>query len=829
MEPTDSRTDGRSQIHLSLSERSVTPLDARLEADNSSSHSSTTLSDPETVIRWQTPPSRRHTPQQPSDETLRSQNAFSSRSESTVRPDAYSHSIGANEVAFASDKSLVVRFAEEHIRSTEASASKRDERMDASSAETSPPTPVDDTPYIRFAIDQLTRDQDVQSGWRHTPRASSESCPAERIVADHSPRYMSADQEREAMRLIRKHRSSPAEGRLFAFNATRPLSPLFRPDHVNTPSSPRRPSDTEVFIPVDLPPNNLAPELTFVPTILRPLSMITLSCLCLLMIAALMFGAIYATHHDGLTDWAAGIYGPRYFVFAFLPQILAACLFLYVQCVMAAMTRIMPFTLMAMGDVSRRTNALFLGMFPRSMLWPRWTGSASINIANVFFWLSVFTIPLQGCLFSVTLVDDRFVWTTVQGVAWTLFAIYLLILVAAGITGFFFFRRTTGVMWDPRSLADVIALLPSSNSLRDYAGTDVMRNREDLRHRLADRSDRLGYWKTPNKDHGIFYCVGEEGASTRQYTLQAGKLTEKPRTVFDIEKAELYSTGTRFRHLPWFLRDACVVLWAVVGFFLLLALVVVSFLPSTAIRKGLPPLVPVLPNLAGFSPANFLYSFVPSIIGMLLYLFFQPIDMALRKLQPWAELGKPAGANAQNSLLLDYPACFPFSCSTKAFANGHYRVAILSFLSTLFLLIPVLAGGLFFPLTTPANVVRMIPNLPSFYILLTLLALYLVALLLLIPRRYEMRLPHDIDCLAEIFSFVHGSQILADPAFQRPKSKADLETRLTGARNGWPPSVRGDRNRFAFGIYRGRAGGECLGIERLGRRGAQEVVILNAR
>jgi Protein of unknown function (DUF3433) len=559
--------------------------------------------------------------------------------------------------------------------------------------------------------------------------------------------------------------------------------------------------------------------------------MIALSFLCLLMIAALMFCAIYSTYHNGLLDWYGGIYGGRYFLFSFLPQILAACIFIYVQCVMSAMTRIMPFTMMAMDDVDKRTNALFMNLFPQTMLWPRWDGPISIDIANSFFWLSIFTIPLQSCLFSVVQVDGVWRWTAVQGIAWTLVAVYILILMATVMSALFFFRRMTGLMWDPRSLADIIALLPRSNCLRDYPGTDIMRSKADIRHKLALRSDRLGYWRTPNRTQGIFYCVGEEGASTRQYTLEAGKLSEKKSGMelnlgrsSDLEMAaELYNTNTRFRYIPWFLRDEFVVLWCVAGFIFLLALFIVSFLPSTAIRNGFPPLVPVVATIGGFSSANFLYSFIPSVIGMLLYLLFQPIDIAFRKLQPWTSLGTSNGVTAEQSLLLDYTAALPISCTLTALSARHYRIAALSILSFLFILIPILAGGIFFPLTTPALQIRMIPNLPSFYIVLALLILYLLGLVITIPHRYPMHLPHDVSCLAEIFSFVYNSGILEDASFSAPKSKADLDTRLMAVK------ARGEVNRYAFGVLRGRDGRECLGVERMGRRGGEEVLVLVAR
>jgi len=470
---------------------------------------------------------------------------------------------------------------------------------------------------------------------------------------------------------------------------------------------------------------------------------------------------------------------------------------------------------------------LFLGLFSRSLLYPNLDGAMPLKIANSFFWLSVFTIPLQSCLFSVIIVDDVWRWATVQAIAWTLVGVYIFIFVGAVITGLFFFRRTTGLMWDPRSLADIIALLPRSNCLREYSGTDIMQNKEEIRHKLSQRSDRLGYWRTPGSNQGLFYCIGEEGTSIRQYTLESGRIEEKTGVQdrsMDVEKAAvLYNTNTRFRYLPWFLRDTFIVFWCVTAFIFLLAMFVVSFLPATALRKGFSPLVGVLPNAACFSPANFLYSFVPSLIGIFLYIFYQPLDMAIRKLQPWVELSKAEGTTADRSLLLDYPAALPFQCTITALRLGHYRVATTSSLSFLFIILPIAAGGLFFPLTVADGTVRMIPNLSALYVILAILILYLIGLLVLIPGRYSMQLPHGVDCLAEILSFLWSSQVLDDAAFRAPRSKVDLVTRLMAKK------AKGDLNKYAFGIYQGRNGRESLGIERLGRRGSQEVMVLTGR
>lgn len=818
--------DSRPQLQQVQTSDLLSGVDVRYGENTPSLTSSS--SDAATVTRWATPPSRFHTPER-SYENLR---------DSTEVPLIRASDWEASHQRYNSN---MVRFDEQQMRSMEAEASGRQPRVADQVDDESPPTPNnDDTPFIRFAIDQLTRDeearrlarraQQLEQGQQPTISSSSEEYPVERIIPDDN-RYVPQRPTRAELALIRKHRSTPGPGRLFGFNATRPLSTLPAQDEripIKVPQLAHNEKNAEIFIPTQPPLNTKRyPELRFLPTILRPFSLLAIITLCLLMTAAIMFCAIYSNYYDGLYSWNTGVYGGRYFIFGFLPPILGACIFLHVQYVMAAITRIMPYTLMAMEEAEPRTNALFLEAFPRHLLWPRWDGPMMIDVGGSCLWLSVFTIPLQGCLFSVVLVDGHWKWTAVQGIAWTLVAIYISMCMGLVLIGAFFFRRTTGLLWDPRSLADLIALLPRSNSLRDYPGTETMKSKDEIRIKLADRSDRLGYWRTPSPTQGVFYSIGETGAPTRRYTLEGGKAERKVSTgsgAPDLEenRSSLHDTATRFRYIPWFLRDTFVVLWCVTAFFLLLALIIVSFLPSTAIRHGFLPLVVADPNGSGYSAANFLYSFIPSLLGMILYLLFQPIDMAFRKLQPWAELSKPEGSPAAKSLLLDYPASLPIQSTITALGNGHLRVAWFSLASFLFIILPILAGGIFFPLTTASGEVRMLPNLPSFYICLAFLIVYFLTLLLVIPKRRNMHLPHPVDCLAEIISFVHSSNVLDDAAFSAPRSKIDLVARLLSTSS----HFKGEEARYAFGVGMGRSGKEVLGIERLGRRGGDDVIVM---
>lgn len=548
------------------------------------------------------------------------------------------------------------------------------------------------------------------------------------------------------------------------------------------------------------------------------------------MIIALMLCAIYSMTRSGLVAYAGSLTGGQYFLFQFVPQILAAIILLYIEGIITAVARIVPFTMMASDNSWRRSNALFVDLYPKGLFWPRFdylqSGETLLGLCSLMLWPIIFTIPLQSSLFSVIFIDGVWRWTVVQGVAWTLVAIYILSMIALAIIGFYFFRRATGLIWDPRSLADIIALLPRSNSLEEYLGTEALASKHELRTRLAVSSERLGYWRTNNALQEIFYCIGEEGAPTRRYTIQDGKAEKSlqipvndRKRLIDVEGRSSYQLAqpeTRFRHIPWYLSDAVVLLWPIAGFFLLLALFIISFLPSTALRNGFLPLVPAAPNSAGFSSANFLYSFIPSTLGLLVYSGFRSLSLKLYQLAPWATLSNTDGAIASESILLDYTSSIPL---LSALANGHGLIAFISVIAPLTILLPILAGGFLFPIQfVPSNMVMMLPNLPSFYIMLIILILTEICLvtvalsLLSTGKRKRYHLPHAVSCLAEIISFVYASDLVHDAAFRAVRGKADLRARLVGRRERGRGASGAEEVRYGFGVFKSRDGGNHLGI-----------------
>ena len=150
----------------------------------------------------------------------------------------------------------------------------------------SPPTPgVDDTPYIRFAIEQLTRDEEVAGENRHGSLIDSDFNKMKPIPED-----------------------SPVERVIAGPPLSRSQPPPQPPSPPQRPIS-RRPVPEEVLVAIHPPDGQRWADLGYVPFPLRSWALGTLIFLCLLMIAGLIFSNVYARKH-ALFDYD-GNFTPR--------------------------------------------------------------------------------------------------------------------------------------------------------------------------------------------------------------------------------------------------------------------------------------------------------------------------------------------------------------------------------------------------------------------------------------------------------------------------------------------------------------------------------------
>ncbi|KAI9697484.1 MAG: hypothetical protein M1820_007819 [Bogoriella megaspora] len=664
------------------------------------------------------------------------------------------------------------------------------------------PTPgIDDTPYIHFAIEQLTRDEEVRGSRSYqTPRP-----------------FPITQQE------------GPSE------QPSRSMQPAQRPEQ-SPPTPPRHPQHTyQRFDPLATHPDKFVfykppkysvqhPGLNFRPAILRPILLGTFLFLCTLMLTGLLFSSIWSLTHDGL--WNYGHFGDgRYFVFEYLPTLLGIILFMWLIQIEIAVYRISPFIAMASDSSHLRSYGPLLDLYPSSFLFPdlqHFRAGLPVIGAFVFIsWLQIFTIPLLAAAFDVRYdgnpANGNWRWMAVQGVIWVIIVLFVFLIASLVVLLVYFQRATTGLRWDPRSIADIVVLLERANVLSAYQNSEAFSRPHDFHRKLKDRADRLGYWHTYKHPAFIFYGLGQEGAPTRRYTIEGGQIREKEpeRASYanpddDLEaqsrpmsqqplrrslsqsfrEGPLNLSASRYRYLPWFLNFSSSLLWALAATVLVLAFLVISFV-NRAVLSGFDPDVPVGANSDGFSAPNFLFSFIPAILGMLCFLFWLPIDLAFRRLQPYAELSRVNGSPADKSLLLDYPAGLPVLVSLHAATNRHWKVTILSFVSILAALFPILAGGVFWAqFFVKTQSIRITAQPSAYYALCVFLVLYAAAYWLAFTGR-SRALPHESKTLAEVISWVYMSRIVTDETFAGCRTKAELVTRLlsipVGERSAAPP------------------------------------------
>ena len=500
------------------------------------------------------------------------------------------------------------------------------------------------------------------------------------------------------------------------------------------------------------------------------------------MLLGLAFCGAYPLYHDGFQDYD-GTGTSIYFVYQYLPQILASIIVLWLLIIQSTLHRIYPFVALSSGRGSGNSGVLYdAKLIPTNYLIPNLTylrhGGPWLAVWAVTFWLAMFTVPLQSCLFQTRYFPDESLWrwTSVQPIAWLLFALYALLILGLGALLLRFSLGETGLKWDPTSLADIMAIFHRSNMLNDFQRSEI---ETAVSRPLKDI--RLGYWRNSRHETETFYCIGDENAPVRRYSLEHGTMrpvnnepsldleAQTPnKSMYQTFRGDIHNPALRYRWVPWFLRDTFVVAWVVIAIVLLIAFLVLSFV-NQAVRIGFVPQLPAPTTAAGFSPADFLYSFIPSLLGMVLFLSWQPFDVYFRAIQPFASLSRQKGSTVEDSLLLDYTACLPFEVTMRALLAGHFKVAWISFVGLMSITFPILAGGVFTALYVRSiGEVRTAASMPGYIALVVFLVIYVLSFLALFPTR-KRHLPHDISTLGELVSFFYQSPLLAEASFKEPE------------------------------------------------------------
>ncbi|KAF2170421.1 hypothetical protein M409DRAFT_51466 [Zasmidium cellare ATCC 36951] len=890
-----------SIIHSRPSQQSITASEDyySLSGSNSSTHSGASArananrasQSQLTITRYQTPPSRYRTPQQSRDvlplpqqhevdeqmgeEPFR-QTPMRGHGKRRQSVEEGSSQAAVEQPLLAGSQQQQGQLREGGIRrkpvpSTvmESGSSNRNSRISPTIAQSSvardinrerdAPTPhVDDTPYIHFALDQLTRDEEVRGSRQYGIAPGIDGNYPYQVPANvqwptqpQGARYEQLPQEEKDISEQSPYMDNP---------------PPRNPDRLSQSGRPEaQRQGPNVFIPVPQEESRQAP-LNFVPGILRPLQLGLFIFVVLAYLICLIVAAAWSRANTGL--WRYLSFGDgRYFLFQYFPTMLGMIVLVWLFEVQKAIYRMAPFIAMGSSSVpTARIVAARLPLHPRGFVLPYFGHfGAKLPIIGTFLfiaWLQLFTIPLLGSSFNVYQSNGVWRWIATQGVIWTVIALYILLLLALMILLVWLMRTTTGLKWDPRSLADMIVLLERSNAL-DGQGESV---------------PQLGYFRTSHRPNEVFHAYGTADKPARSYAVVDGQYREQrysnpnfeadaanpprlskepmlPRqgTHGDEEALENHHSSA----LPWFLKPSLALLWPIIAIVLLLAFLIVSYLPSTTSTKGFRPMLPSAVNNMGFSSGNFLYSFIPTFLATLCFVFWMEIDYAYRKLAPLSALASHTrgddrpGDIPERTLLLSYAADLPILTTLSALFNADYRLAFLTTITLLSTTLPILASGIFWSqFYIPQQRVLISAHMPGYYALTVFLTLHALAYLAIFPpATLRHTTTPNLDTFDNTISLFRQSRLLDDLAFRNPVSKTDLVTRLLSARPGsalvipnaaaaaskisLADSIRGfgraraaaagdeekatsgAMTKYALGRFVGRDGKEFVGIDRV--------------
>lgn len=792
----------RPQLNRADSKQSVAASDDFYSISDVSSE------DRQTVVRYQTPPLRTGSADTTQSSNPRTVSPLSTHQEDIEPPTPVT----------------MPRGPPQQVRSV----SRQERVWQDSHVDAGAPTPgLDDSPYISFAIDQLTRDEEVSGRNRISMDSrlisSIPTVPVAAVVKDEQ-------NPRQSRITSSKYSAGPTEK--LPIEAIAPKPAARNSVQIPVQVSPEigilpEPQKSQLFPPIVsteerakavlLPATPRSsdyryPPLKFVPGPLRLLPILVLVIFCLALIVVLIISSVLGAKHNGLLGYD-GVGTARYFIFEYLPQFLAAIIVVWLLTIQAAIQRILPFTLLARAngypdeDVFDR-----IPIYITNYLWPNTSllrRGPSLKFCALIFWLALFTIPLASSLYQTRWYSEvgngAFLWTTVQPISILLIILYTLLIIALIITYTQFNRYTTGLKWDPVSLADIIVLLRRTSTLTSSRTSKTTR-------RSSSRPHSLGYWESTSRPGAIFHGIGSaHGVPLASDEKDSIDDLEARRPLQQSTFESWHSNHwTSNRTYPTFLRESRLIFYAVVAVALLTAFLVVTYLRSALIAGFLPLLPTATPDTSSFtsfSPSNFLYSFIPSLLGLLLALFWIPIDTAFRYLRPWSTLTRqyPSSASqtighpASSTLLLSYPSAHPFLTTIRALSHGHLRIAWFSFMSLVASTLPVLAGGIFtaqYIASSPNDKdlkdqsrggnILIRPDAGALYAVTFILILYAISWLLVLPGAKTRAIagpdgrPVDVRYLAGIRTLVDKS-VLREATWVEPRTRIDLVTRLVAS------------------------------------------------
>ena len=598
-------------------------------------------------------------------------------------------------------------------------------------------------------------------------------------------------------------------------------------------------------------------DLTFRPTILATASTLTLTALYLAVAAGV-----------GVLWWRAGVDHQFHIssenvhmIARYFPATVGTITVLLFQQTIREFLRIKPF--IAMADQKGKPT-------PGSIPWKSVSG-------GFFPWQDIFITPGLTSLLSLTMqflvsfivsLKVALLATQIQNDTWTLtvrtipaVALVLGYVTMALYTAFITIKlagMSTGLKWDPVSIADFVALFSKCNAT-EYFEPLELRHGVSAKDAMSDEQwFRIGYWdkRKTNRDdevpeiiYGIGVAFGGQQTSVNWVTRQQDKkyanenakgrnkaLLKEPVPMDSSERGCECELWPNCEHYPyrqnpgvsrWYLVACVLVVWSA------FAMSIYSLTRGWPQRGfnvpnnwSLPTDLNMNATLIGHTinldltdPSDpkatllvyaILFRSIPAYIaGMFINTIIPSVDLNMRFMQPFVEMlpiVKQPG-QAAKTVLLDYITLSSLQVPLTAYANKHYKVSWFSTLNTISPLFPIFVGGLLTVAPSPnAEHVHLSFSLSAYIGIMVSLIIYSISLPFGFPHAHRL-LPRQFYSMADLMAMCHASRFMASPHLdithrRKCPTKAHMEARILIS-----------RDEFKFGNYLGRDNKMHLGFD----------------
>ncbi|KAH7419502.1 hypothetical protein BKA64DRAFT_650976 [Cadophora sp. MPI-SDFR-AT-0126] len=529
------------------------------------------------------------------------------------------------------------------------------------------------------------------------------------------------------------------------------------------------------------------PALDFKPFMLRPWFLYS-SLAFNLLILGLMITLLFKPRFRVLSQWG-------YFFVQIFPAVIGTVTASFLHGITLTLSRLTPFMLCASPTGSTAGKTILRQYFPDPSLKDVvQTKNFTLGYAWLLFILGNAILGFKASLLNTNVADG---YREAIVATWALYPLICIYSFVALFMLVVIFRMnaagSTGLRWDPVSLADHLVLFRHSNVLKLFEGTD-MATRGSMFELLKDLPLKLGYWEriegnTRTYWHG--FGMLENSMSTLEARTQPNPVRKLSHE--SAQKLRYRSTYTNMERAPMYI-------WTVTAF-VLCGLFIAGL--STNMVEGYH--IPFSANWAAF-----LFQFVLTFIVTLFTWFWEDLDLFTRSTQPFMYKDSPQPAS--ENLLLDYNCALPYIVTYTALTNKHWKVARISALAPLQRLLPILVGGSISVVDNGDYTCTCSASLPLFIVII----IWLSAYIFLIPYEileggYKRHLPRNYCSIGDILSWTYASKLL------NRGDLFDIDLLDDERRERWhfQAKLQLACKKYLFGLYRSttRKDAFCMGID----------------